>query len=336
MTLLTPEDVAEITHEIIQSYKQGLGDEEPLSWLQSEPHQRENSLQGVIYHLTNPDAGPEESHQRMVTNLQMDGWQYGPEKDEVNKLHPCLVPYHELPEDSRRLDHIFLGAVNALRPYTKSPSAPRDQISEKIQETEIVVFGKIEEMAQLAQIPHREHHVQLEARFKEKGKARVRKTTVGEKVSYELTIKDPVEGVSGANTEYTIPIDELFFEGFSRVATLKVIKTRYTVISKAVTFTIQQPGGPASVTLPSVKYEIDVYTGRDQNPSPWCKIDIEIDEIVAYIHRHYPNIKRSNVKIDLKNLPITITNAFVQQHATTQQREFVDTLFREAYAQSVG
>lgn len=33
-----------------------------------------------------------------------DGWKYGKQRDDTNKLHPCLVPYEELPEDEKEYD----------------------------------------------------------------------------------------------------------------------------------------------------------------------------------------------------------------------------------------
>lgn len=42
-----------------------------------------------------------------------EGWQYGEERDDSLKLHPCLVPYSLLPEEEKRLDR--LTALNTLR-----------------------------------------------------------------------------------------------------------------------------------------------------------------------------------------------------------------------------
>jgi ryanodine receptor 2 len=33
-----------------------------------------------------------------------DGWRYGETRDDVRKLHPCLVPYEELPESEKEYD----------------------------------------------------------------------------------------------------------------------------------------------------------------------------------------------------------------------------------------
>lgn len=33
-----------------------------------------------------------------------DGWRYGETRDDVRKLHPCLVPYNLLPESEKEYD----------------------------------------------------------------------------------------------------------------------------------------------------------------------------------------------------------------------------------------
>lgn len=33
-----------------------------------------------------------------------DGWSYGEERNDVNKKHPCLVPYEELSEEEKDYD----------------------------------------------------------------------------------------------------------------------------------------------------------------------------------------------------------------------------------------
>ncbi|MBQ8570202.1 MAG: Ryanodine receptor Ryr [Kiritimatiellae bacterium] len=32
------------------------------------------------------------------------GWSYGEKRDDVNRLHPCLLPYEELPEFEKKFD----------------------------------------------------------------------------------------------------------------------------------------------------------------------------------------------------------------------------------------
>ncbi len=33
-----------------------------------------------------------------------DGWTYGEERNDADKMHPCLVPYEELSEDEKEYD----------------------------------------------------------------------------------------------------------------------------------------------------------------------------------------------------------------------------------------
>lgn len=33
-----------------------------------------------------------------------DGWKYGEKRDDMRKLHPCLVPYDQLPDSEKEYD----------------------------------------------------------------------------------------------------------------------------------------------------------------------------------------------------------------------------------------
>lgn len=43
-------------------------------------------------------------HEVWAQNRIKEGWTYGPVRDDVNKTHPCLVPYEELPESEKEYD----------------------------------------------------------------------------------------------------------------------------------------------------------------------------------------------------------------------------------------
>lgn len=45
------------------------------------------------------------------------GWTYGPQRDDVNKQHPDLVPYEDLPESEKEYDRT--SAMNAIRLIVK-------------------------------------------------------------------------------------------------------------------------------------------------------------------------------------------------------------------------
>ncbi len=43
-------------------------------------------------------------HEVWAQNRIKEGWRYGPVRDDDKKLHPCLVPYEELPESEKEYD----------------------------------------------------------------------------------------------------------------------------------------------------------------------------------------------------------------------------------------
>ena len=46
----------------------------------------------------------ENAHDTWAAKRLADGWSYGPARDDARKLHPCLVPYSELPESEKEYD----------------------------------------------------------------------------------------------------------------------------------------------------------------------------------------------------------------------------------------
>lgn len=63
---------------------------------------------------------PEELHQSWCDFKLLDGWRYGPKKDELNKTHPCLVDYSVLPEEQKLKDHVFASIVMAFEDHAKA------------------------------------------------------------------------------------------------------------------------------------------------------------------------------------------------------------------------
>ena len=43
-------------------------------------------------------------HEVWSAGRMKDGWAYGKERNDVNKKHPCLVPYDELSEEEKEYD----------------------------------------------------------------------------------------------------------------------------------------------------------------------------------------------------------------------------------------
>lgn len=106
--------VAKVCHEVNRVYCQGLGDFSQEPWGDAPEWQKESAIQGVKFHLTNPDSFPEDSHKNWLKAKEADGWQWGPVKDPERKQHPCMVPFESLPKEQQMKDHLFLAVVRSM------------------------------------------------------------------------------------------------------------------------------------------------------------------------------------------------------------------------------
>ena len=112
---MTPEQIAKVAHEVNRAYCQALGDDTQVPWAEAPEWQRSSAINGVNFHLNNPDAGPDHSHNEWLKEKKENGWKYGPVKDAELKEHPCCVPYFALPTDQKAKDYLFRGIVHALK-----------------------------------------------------------------------------------------------------------------------------------------------------------------------------------------------------------------------------
>ncbi|NET38450.1 MAG: DUF4071 domain-containing protein [Cyanothece sp. SIO1E1] len=55
------------------------------------------------------------THELWAQGRLEQGWTYGPQRDDAQKLHPCLVPYEQLPEAEKQYDRVTaLGVLKVL------------------------------------------------------------------------------------------------------------------------------------------------------------------------------------------------------------------------------
>jgi hypothetical protein len=100
--------IAKLCHEVNRIYCASLGDLSQAVWDDAPEWQRLSAYNGVAFHMENPEAGPEGSHENWMREKVAEGWSYGAVKDEMRKEHPCLVPYNQLAEGQRRKDEFFV------------------------------------------------------------------------------------------------------------------------------------------------------------------------------------------------------------------------------------
>lgn len=109
---LTIVDIAEVCHEANRALQRVLGEEPSPPWAEYPEHLRESAVRGVGAALAGQT--PEQLHESWALDKISAGYSYGPVKDDVEKTHPCLVSYEDLPLEQRRKDYLFQGVVLSL------------------------------------------------------------------------------------------------------------------------------------------------------------------------------------------------------------------------------
>ena len=100
-----------MAHEMNRTWCLLNGDLSHASWAFALDWQKASARLGVQAVLDNPAQTPETSHIGWYEHKFKEGWRYGETKDPEAKLHPCMVPYYELPPVNRAKDSIFLAVV---------------------------------------------------------------------------------------------------------------------------------------------------------------------------------------------------------------------------------
>lgn len=109
--------IAKVAHEINKAYCDSIGDHSQPSWEDAPEWQRSSAINGVEFHLGDPNASPSASHESWLKQKTEEGWKYGAVKDPAKKEHPCFVPYDELPVEQRSKDYLFKQVVHSLKPF---------------------------------------------------------------------------------------------------------------------------------------------------------------------------------------------------------------------------
>ena len=200
-------------------------------------------------------------------------------------------------------------------------------------ETEIVVYSKVSEPVRLEECKSKEQHIQLETSFENGTRCRVRKVTKESKTEFLFTFKVPTKVDNGtgldANTEYTVEVDEDFYKGFELVANRKLVKTRYNFSSQNVAMTLKSGEEDKEIIIPNIEYEVDIYTKEDGTVSEWCKIDVEIDNIINYIQSNHKEISDLKLNVKVSHLPFAPVSSILSFNCSDEQRIKIDEIWKE-------
>lgn len=114
---MTKTDIAQVAHEINKAFCESIGDRSQPSWAEAPDWQKSSAINGVKFHLDNPEALPSASHENWLKQKEEEGWKYGPIKNPETKEHPCFVPYDQLPVEQRSKDYLFKQVIHSLKAH---------------------------------------------------------------------------------------------------------------------------------------------------------------------------------------------------------------------------
>ena len=112
---MNKEQIAQVAHEINRAFCQSIGDGSQPYWEYAPDWQKSSAINGVQFHLDNPEASPSASHDSWLKQKEEEGWKYGLIKNPETKEHPCYVPYDELPTEQKSKDYLFKQIVHSLK-----------------------------------------------------------------------------------------------------------------------------------------------------------------------------------------------------------------------------
>jgi hypothetical protein len=110
---MTPNEIAQVCHAANSEYCLVVGDPVLPPWSALEDSYKQSAVTGVTFALGGHT--PREQHESWMKERQAQGWTHGTPLDRGKKIHPNLVPYHDLPEAQQKKDALFQAIVHALK-----------------------------------------------------------------------------------------------------------------------------------------------------------------------------------------------------------------------------
>lgn len=108
------ESIAKVCYEVNKAFCESIGDFSQPSWDKASEWQKESVINGVTFHLENPNSKPSDSHNNWMKKKLENGWKFGEVRNPETKEHPCIVPYDELPLNQKSKDYLFIAVVRSM------------------------------------------------------------------------------------------------------------------------------------------------------------------------------------------------------------------------------
>lgn len=108
------QQIAQLCHESGRLFSKIIGAEAPPDWESLTPDEKAEIIALVDYRIENTNAPFSAQHAKWKDNKIAAGWKFGKIFNEDKKTHPCIIPYDELPINTRRADAIAVAIINAM------------------------------------------------------------------------------------------------------------------------------------------------------------------------------------------------------------------------------
>ena len=110
------EAAARAAHEVNRTYcREVMNDDSHLPWKDTHGWARDSAIEGVRALVKRPETTAAERHHAWRFRVkEAEGWIYGKHKNGEIKIHPCMVPYDQLPSRQRTKDELFILVVRAV------------------------------------------------------------------------------------------------------------------------------------------------------------------------------------------------------------------------------
>jgi hypothetical protein len=157
---------------------------------------------------------------------------------------------------------------------------------------------------------------------------RVRAETRGGVTTYTETIKTQADNENDslhAMIEMTAEIGKEYFDAFVMMAGGATVKDRYDFKVKKIEGLAVGDGG-VEFDPSTMWFSVDVYKTPEGTYKPWCKIDLEIDDLLMHQGEHGEDTPL-NLTLRLSRLPFKPSEAFLAKEATPEQQAIVDDLW---------
>lgn len=107
-------EAARTAHNVNKVICEFFEDNSQVDWYDAPQEIKDIAMAGVQAILDNPEITSEDLHNKWMGFKKSQGYVFGEVKDDVQKTHPCMVAYKDLPKEQQLKDKVFRTVVLSL------------------------------------------------------------------------------------------------------------------------------------------------------------------------------------------------------------------------------